>query len=386
MDNNTMAQLMTTVSSLENKVNQLTKEINKLMIDKQQFVPLGKTITPGISPKVAYDSNGMILQGMELDVSDIPQLPITQIIGLKSQLDSIVDTADVKKITNDLKKLIVSRSSESVSSATKVNYDANGFIVSGSQLTSDDIPTLPISKIDGLSDIISIINSLSESSNNSRISSNTTDNITKSGTFTKVSVDSSGRVTNGDRLTINDLPIDLINRINQLESKIIDTTPIELFNRMNTAITKKIDSNTDITPGTYSKLTVDSKGLVVSGDKLTIDDLPNLTMDCIEGLKGELNKTAKYTDIIDLNNSMSHIISSIQSIGDVNQLKTSLHLKADADQVVRLEKEFTQFKKNIAAVEENLPSELILTQLENIASRIDTIEGRLSVLESKINS
>lgn len=386
MDNNTMAQLMTTVSSLENKVNQLTKEINKLMIDKQQFVPLGKTITPGISPKVAYDSNGMILQGMELDVSDIPQLPITQIIGLKSQLDSIVDTADVKKITNDLKKLIVSRSSESVSSATKVNYDANGFIVSGSQLTSDDIPTLPISKIDGLSDIISIINSLSELSNNSRISSNTTDNITKSGTFTKVSVDSSGRVTNGDRLTINDLPIDLINRINQLESKIIDTTPIELFNRMNTAITKKIDSNTDITPGTYSKLTVDSKGLVVSGDKLTIDDLPNLTMDCIEGLKGELNKTAKYTDIIDLNNSMSQIISSIQSIGDVNQLKTSLHLKADADQVVRLEKEFTQFKKNIAAVEENLPSELILTQLENIASRIDTIEGRLSVLESKINS
>lgn len=386
MDNNTMAQLMTTISSLENKVNQLTKEINKLMIDKQQFVPLGKTITPGISPKVAYDSNGMILQGMELDVSDIPQLPITQIIGLKSQLDSIVDTADVKKITNDLKKLIVSRSSESVSSATKVNYDANGFIVSGSQLTSDDIPTLPISKIDGLSDIISIINSLSESSNNSRISSNTTDNITKSGTFTKVSVDSSGRVTNGDRLTINDLPIDLINRINQLESKIIDTTPIELFNRMNTAITKKIDSNTDITPGTYSKLTVDSKGLVVSGDKLTIDDLPNLTMDCIEGLKGELNKTAKYTDIIDLNNSMSQIISSIQSIGDVNQLKTSLHLKADADQVVRLEKEFTQFKKNIAAVEENLPSELILTQLENIASRIDTIEGRLSVLESKINS
>lgn len=386
MDNNTMAQLMTTVSSLENKVNQLTKEINKLMIDKQQFVPLGKTITPGVSPKVAYDSNGMILQGMELDVSDIPQLPITQIIGLKSQLDSIADIADVKKITNDLKKLIVSRSGESVSSATKVNYDANGFIVSGSQLTSDDIPTLPISKIDGLSDIISIINSLSESSNNSRISSNTTDNITKSGTFTKVSVDSSGRVTNGDRLTINDLPIDLINRINQLESKIIDTTPIELFNRMNTAITKKIDSNTDITPGTYSKLTVDSKGLVVSGDKLTIDDLPNLTMDCIEGLKGELNKTAKYTDIIDLNNSMSQIISSIQSIGDVNQLKTSLHLKADADQVVRLEKEFTQFKKNIAAVEENLPSELILTQLENIASRIDTIEGRLSVLESKINS
>lgn len=386
MDNNTMAQLMTTVSSLENKVNQLTKELNKLMIDKQQFVPLGKTITPGISPKVAYDSNGMILQGMKLDVSDIPQLPITQIIGLKSQLDSIADTADVKKITNDLKKLIVSRSSESVSSATKVNYDANGFVVSGSQLTSDDIPTLPISKIDGLSDIISIINSLSESSNNSRTSSNTTDNITKSGTFTKVSVDSSGRVTNGDRLTINDLPIDLINRINQLESKIIDTTPIELFNRMNTAITKKIDSNTDITPGTYSKLTVDSKGLVVSGDKLTIDDLPNLTMDCIEGLKGELNKTAKYTDIIDLNNSMSQIISSIQSIGDVNQLKTSLHLKADADQVVRLEKEFTQFKKNIAAVEENLPSELILTQLENIASRIDTIEGRLSVVESKINS
>lgn len=385
MDNNTMAQLMTTVSSLENKVNQLTKEINKLMIDKQQFVPLGKTITPGISPKVAYDSNGMILQGMELDVSDIPQLPITQIIGLKSQLDSIADTADVKKITNDLKKLIVSRSSESVSSATKVNYDANGFIVSGSQLTSDDIPTLPISKIDGLSDIISIINSLSESSNNSRIS-NTTDNIIKSGTFTKVSVDSYGRVINGDKLTINDLPIDLINRINKLESKIIDTTPIELFNRMNTAITKKIDSNTDITPGTYSKLTVDSKGLVVSGDKLTIDDLPNLTMDCIEGLKGELNKTAKYTDIIDLNNSMSQIISSIQSIGDVNQLKTSLHLKADADQVVRLEKEFTQFKKNIAAVEENLPSELILTQLENIASRIDTIEGRLSVLESKINS
>ena len=93
------------------------------------------------------------------------------------------------------------------------------------------------------------------------------------------------------------------------------------------------------------------------------------------------NKYATYEDIINLNDGMSTVMGSIQSIGDINQVKTSLELKAEADDVLRLRKEFDQFRESVMRVEETFPTELIIKRLETIDDTLSTIEGRISVLE-----
>ncbi len=382
MDTEKLSSLINNVESLKLQINQLTKEINKIKIDGQRYLSINKSITPGVAAKVAYDTNGLVLKGMKLDPSDIPNLQISQIIGLKNILDNVADSSDIKKITSKIENMIVKKSNIPVNTATKISYDLNGFVCSGSPLLPEDIPLLPIEKIDGLVDLIA-----SFKSNNKKITEENSDTIiTKSGTYTKVSIDSKGRVINGEKLNTNDLPIDFINRIINLESSILNSAPLDLVNKLSESMTKKINANKEITPGTYTKVSIDSKGLVTNGDKLNIDDLPELTIDCIKDLKSELNKKAKYSDIADLNDFMSHTINSIQSIGDINKLKSIINNKAEADSVSRLEKEFVTMKNMLSSMQESLPLELILKQLEDINSRIDSIEGKISVLEKNIFS
>lgn len=376
--------LFNNVDSLTAKVDQLTKEINGLKIDEQQYVPMNRSISPSIAPKIAFDSNGLVLKGMPLDPSDIPDIQISQVSGLKNILDNIADPADLKKLSADIKSMIIKRSNTPSKSGTKINYDDNGFVVSSSDLSVDDIPTLPMSKIDGLSDIIGIIKSMSDI--NSVSHGTTVENrITKSGTFTKVSIDQNGRVINGERITSNDLPIDFVNRVNQIESMILNAAPVDVIDKMNKSLLKKVDANASITPGSYTKVDVDDKGLVTGGRELTISDLPELTIDDITGLKKELNLTAKYTDIADLNDAISHITSNLHTIGDINQLKTSVKLKADADQVGRIEKELASVKEIVTTMQELIPVEFILTELKSIDEKISTIEGKIAVLENKIS-
>lgn len=373
------------VESLTAKVDQLTKEINGLKIDEQQYVPMNRSISPSIAPKIAFDSNGLVLKGMPLDPSDIPDIQISQVSGLKNILDNIADPADLKKLSADIKNMIVKRSNNPSKSGTKINYDENGFVVSSSDLSVDDIPTLPMSKIDGLSDLIDIIKSISDI-NSASHGSVTESHITKSGTFTKVSIDQNGRVVNGERITSNDLPIDFVNRINQMESMILNAAPVDVIDKMNKSLLKKVDANPNpIIPGSYVKVSVDSKGLVTGSGDLTVSDLPELTIDDITGLKKELNQTAKYTDIADLNDAISKITSNLHTIGDITQLKTSVKLKADADQVGRIEKELASVKEIVTTMQEMIPVEFILTELKTIAEKISTIEGKIAVLENKIS-
>lgn len=381
-DNLRIAQLTKDVELLESQVKKLTQELNKLQIDNHSYITTNPSITPGIYPKIAFDSNGLVLKGLSLDPSDIPEISITQVSGLKSILDNIASAADIKKVSADIKSSIIKRSNESIGTATKVNYDANGFVVSGSSLTPDDIPNLPMEKVEGLIDIIDIIKSVTDSASNIQSTRNI-DNITKSGTYTKVSVDSTGRVTGGDRLSINDLPVDLINRLNDIELSVVNAAPLELVDRLSKSMLNKIDSVSSVRPSTYTKVTVDSNGLVTKGANLTIDDLPELTIDSISGLKSELNRMAKYSDIADLNDSVSRIISNMQSISDINQIKSSLNQKAEADALSRLEKEFRVVRDNVAQIEESIPSEFILSKLNDIDQKLTTIEGRLYVLENR---
>ena len=384
MENNQqMINISKQIESLGLQIDQIKKEINRLKIDEGRYIPKERSITPGIAAKIAYDSNGLVLKGSKLDVSDIPTLPISHIDGLKSTLDNVMSSADVKKITSEIKESMIRRSNNSIATATKVNYDANGFVVSGSNLTADDIPSLPMDKITGLVDIIRIMDDMSKAQ--SKVSNDpTTREAFKSGTFTKVNVDSLGRVINGDRLTTDDIPIDLINRLVRLENLSVGFAPLQLVEKISKSMMSKIDSNSATHAGTFAKVSVDSNGLVTGGGNLTVDDLPELTIDMISGLKASLNKCASYEDIANLNDGMSKIMGSIQSISDINQVKATLQSKADADDVVKLRKDFDQFRSSVMRTEETFPAELVIKRLDMIDNSLSVLEGRLSVLEKEI--
>lgn len=370
------------IEKLERKVDKLTKELNAYGIDIQLYIAANPPIIPGIATKIAYDKNGLVLKGMQLDATDIPELPISHISGLQTALNNIPDMVDIKKLTSEMKSSIIRRSNESVGTATKVNYDANGFIVSTSPLLPDDIPSLPMDKIDGLTDIIDIIKSLTDNPVRTSLVDNPV--ITHAGTYTKVSVDSYGRVISGEKLNIHDLPADLINRMNQIESSMVNCASSEQLDKISKRLLDKVDSNSPIRPGTYTKVSVDDKGLVVSGGNLTISDLPLLTIDCIDGLTRELNQTAKYTDIADLNDSISQLIGSTPSMSDVNQLKMSVKLKAEADDVCRLEKEIEKIQDDLQAVVEHIPVELIQERFRFFEDSIHNISDRLASIEDMI--
>ena len=377
------SSLIQAVEELQSTVNKLSKEINRLKMNERSSVPANQPIPPGIGCKFAYDTNGLILESLPLEQSDIPTLQISQINGLRAELDDIITEGDLKKFKSEIKSSILRRSNTPVETATKVNFDANGFVVSGSNLVADDIPNLPMSKIEGLPDIISIIESMSSPS---PVALSDTYDV-KAGTFTKVNVDTKGRVISGELLTMNDLPIDLITKINSIESIIPSLASQSTMDGIVKTLSKKVDLHSiPVEPGTYTKVNVNSNGLITYGTTLEVSDLPKLTIDDILDLKEELNKTAKYTDIIDLNNSVSKILSSIGDINHISTIENELKTKANSDTVDRMSREIESIKVLLVALEEKIPNEMILEQLDLINSSISSIEGRLSVLENKISN
>jgi phage-related tail fiber protein len=87
-----------------------------------------------------------------------------------------------------------------------------------------------------------------------------------SGTYAKVTVDTNGHVTAGASLVAGDIP--------SLDwSKIGSGKPTTLAGY---GITDAVSANAAITSGTYTKLTVDSKGLVTAGASLVASDIPSL--------------------------------------------------------------------------------------------------------------
>lgn len=380
IDSITYASLLSEVEELKDTVTELSKTVNRLLLENGTYVPANDPITPGIATKFAYDKNGLVISPMTLESSDIPELSIEQVSGLKAQLDSSVSVADLKALKSEILSTIPSRSTKVDGTGCKINYDANGYVISDAPLLASDIPTIPMSKVDGLPDLISIIESLSTGS-----STTTTDTISvKAGTYTKVAVDSIGRVTYGSNLTLNDMPTDLLSQINEIASTIPGLASQTTMDSLMTSISKKVDANDPITPGTYTKVKVDTNGLVTDGSNLEASDLPEITIDMVTDLKSTLNNKADYSDVVDINNALSMITNNLSAISEIRSMETELKGKADADSVDRMTKEFGNLEERMEKLQEVIPNDTILLQLDKINAAISSLEGRMAIVEAKI--
>ena len=329
MNTELILELRDKIENLSISVETMKKSINSLKINDQRRVDANNPIPPGIACKVAFYKNGLIIAGIGLELSDIPQLEIDKINNLKQYLDNKASTKDLEKFKVDITNMInptIKTFNEIAGTGIKVNYNSDGRIISSSELLISDIPVLPITKIEGLIDIINDLKSKSISEDN------TIEEIpsikVSPGTYTKVNVDKYGRVTNGDKIGINDIPIEIINRLNSIESRMVNFASQNSIDIINKDLVNKITSNKSITPGTYTKVKVDSKGLITSGEKLTIRDLPELSISDINGLDKIIRNKADSLDLINLTDTVSSMVNSISKIGEIDGIKNELNDKA----------------------------------------------------------
>lgn len=370
------------VETLERAIDSLKATVNAVKLDLNERIKSNSTIVPGIATKVAFDEKGLILKGSKLEPSDLPNINIESVIGLKDILDKILSTSDLEKLRNELKSEIKTKSNLPTLTGTKVNVDDNGFVTDVLDLDLSDIPDIPIEKVTGLQDKLDLL----ESVKSSPVESTSDVNYVSAGVHTKITYDNTGRIVSGEDLTLADIPIELIGRINILENKIVSLAQSSIVDNLSKEVSKKLNANDEyVKPGTYTKLKVDSNGLVVRGDKLSIEDLPDITVTDIEGLDSILKNKANTDDIISLNDVVSTVVSSLDKVGDISKLKSELETKAKDSELKDLKNDVTHLKSLMNTLNDKLPNDMILEQLETIQTSLSNIEGRLDVLEHKFD-
>lgn len=378
-EQNVLQQFTTDITSLKEDVINIKKVINALKINEQRFVKGNNTIPPGIATKVSYDINGLIINGTKLEASDIPEITIDHINGLRRLLDEKIGNTEFERLRIEASNNVLKKGNI-IGYGTKVNYDEHGLVVSVSDLLASDIPEIPISKVDGLSDVLKLLAS------HHKEDVNVIDDIKVTpGTYCKVTYDQYGRVTSGYNLSINDIPMELITKINYIESLLPKLVTDDVVKTWINEVQKKVDSNSQITPGTYTKVNVDHKGLVTRGDKLTIRDLPELTIDDIIDLNRTLKQKAESVDLIDLSNTVSAMISSLSKIGDVSALREEVKKRAPIEDVKSIDNEVKSLKSLLNTLTEKIPNDTILEELKSINRQLSNLEGRVSLIEQQLD-
>lgn len=366
-----LTKLTDRIDRIEETIKNINQTINGYNIDKQYFVK-SNNINPGVGTKVAYDSNGLVKSSEPLSQQDIPNLDMDKISGLKDAIDNKVSSADVKGIKNQLDTIY--HHTDSVKTGTKVNVDSHGFVNDVSDLTPEDIPELSIDKISGLNDKLNQIEASIGNSNNMDSYS------IAAGSGVKIQYNEKGQVTGSESLTIDDIPNELISQINRVEGEVSKRAYSDNVSKLARAVSEKIPYNDPIEPGTYSKVNVDKNGLVVKGDKLNKSDLPELGINDISGLNESLSDKATANQLVELNEELQQVRSMVENT-NVSSNNDSKYL----DRIHRLELKVSHIEDQVNNVLQNIPGDMILKQLGFIVYQLNTISGRVSVIEKKLN-
>lgn len=377
-------ELQNKVTNLEESISDISKVINVLKIDSQLFLKRNVDIPPGIATKIAYDKNGLVIDGNKLKASDIPEITIDGVKDLRRILDEKVTKYDLSKSLESNLSLYNNAPGDIVNTGCKINYDANGRIVSSANLAIDDLPDISITDILDLSDELDLIKSQLISP--STVIEEKTVKI-EPGTFSKISFDENGHVIAGNKLSMDDIPVDITIRLNEIENKLPNFASQKTVAAMNNSISKKLDANEySIKSGTFLKVTVDSKGLVINGDsELTKKDLPELSIDDIIGLEFKLRSKADQDTLIDLTETVSMLVSNMDKIGNVLALESKIESKAEDRDLKEIQIRMKSIQTLMDTLSNKIPNDVIMEQLQNIQNELSSLSGRISTIERKMN-
>lgn len=358
-------EMQDNIAKNSNDINDIKSQLTALKLDVCNTVKRDTTMLPGSGCKVVYNKNGLITDTLPLDSADIPALPISKIKGLEDILSNTPNRAELSTISSQL--TAVRTAGAPVKCGTKVKIDSKGLVTDVVPLLPDDIPELPISKIQGLQTALS--NTRSAYVPESEVFT------VKPGTGCRVTWDNKGRVINTDRLHVEDIPSAVLDRINALEHSALNVATVADVNRIDSILVQKIDRvSGKINPGTYTKVVINQDGLVVHGTQLTKADLPQVTLQDIPGLSQALSDTEK--SISDINRRLDSIESNRNIVTSANNQEVLNKIQSQIDNIIT-----TQVWNNQPVLPDLTQ---ILAELNNIKDEVTTLSGRIIVLENEI--
>lgn len=302
-------------------------------------------ITAGTFTKVTVDTKGLITLGENLQVSDMPAEINSRLTTIETALPGFASQTDVTALQTSVANKLDKNTSITAGTHTKITYDTNGLVTNGEDLTENDIPMIPTSKVTDLdttlsgkastadlSSLTSTVNSKAdasalasfETSTNDALATKVTSNADiTAATHSKITYDSKGLVTDGSDLVQADIPNIEISQVNGLSDALANSsggsgvvlsnntdntvqaswtggntaklvTDVSLATSLTglattTQLDSKLDKNTDIVAGSGTKITYDTKGLVLSSTNITVDDIPSLTISKITDLQTSLD-------------------------------------------------------------------------------------------------
>lgn len=372
MDTQLLQTLQNKISDLEVLVNDMNRKISTLELDKQFFLKKNDKILPGLSTKIAFDENGLIIGNAPLTNSDIPNIEIEKINGLKEILYDKANRSDLNNIKLDLDTIFASR--DITSTGCKINYDKYGVIQSSSDLTEADIPRLSISHI---IDLEEKLNMLIKSIPNMELNNS---NIVSPDTACKVTYNENGNITSSSELNMNDLPSELISRINIIESKLVTMVGIDNITEIREKLDNKLDSNPEIAGGICSKVKIDKHGLVVETMDLVPKDL-NITIDDVNNLNNLLLNKVDRSELTNLSTTVSMLVDSFNKITDTSQLEESIKNKVDISEVDNIKSTLSKINSKLEVLL-SVDNKYVIDSILSIRNEIKLLDNRILKLES----
>ena len=359
-----MQDIENRINAIEGKLDDILKFIAAFKIDRQLMIQRNEKIKSGVACKVAYNSDGLIVGVQPLSSADIPEIPMTKITGLEDTVGAFATTAQLDLVNKRIDSLITH--TKVSKTGTKVNVDSKGFVTDVSDLLEDDIPFLSIEKIKGLRETLDELKMAISTKPESP------DGITKAGIGCKVEYDNMGRVIASHQLQEEDIPHTIFTRLNELESALSSKASAEDVTNLTEELTKKADKITT-TPGVYHKVQVNSNGQVVSGEEISLNDLPDIPIEKVSTLKETLVDTVPHDEFVDAMNNLSSLESKMRSIATPEPVRNT------KDDISPLSAKLDEIQSKVDRLASANP---VKDELEQIRSDIAELGARISIIEN----
>lgn len=300
--------------------------------------------------------------------------------------------------------------------ATKVAVNEDGTITQIFPLTADDIPLLPISKVDGLSETIetlkdsvitkTIVNEV-PAVTEFKIQNLSVDDLPdipmekiKGLTEVLILIETSPcrapdapeavnlppiEIIKYKDITIDVLPRELINQVNAISTTLTSLATKDSVEGLRKDVMGKLDANQPIEDGTFGIVRVDRKGLVVSGREIGMGDLPTSLSDDIYEIKRTMFSKADHNEVVELMNQLNSFINSMVQL-DLGNIKNSIAEKCTKEEMHRVEAIVEGLVKKVAVPPTPAPDQSLLDEIQQLRSQITSLEGLVINLQQKVAS
>lgn len=351
-----MSDVNERLDNIESALADIQKFIAAFNIDKQLFIRRDNEATSGRGTKVTVNKDGIVVGVDDLNPADVPTLPMSKINGLSEALSDTISRKQLEIINSRIDKVL--SPGKVVKTGTKVNVDENGLVQGVTDLIEEDIPQLSMSKINGLSEALSVLSN----------------NVAKKEVPQVEMIQETFKP-----LRESDLPESVLERISNLQSNMANTVTLEQLEQLAKVLNQKTDSISS-EPGVYTKVQVNEYGQFVTGDKLEKSDLPKLSIPDIEGLEQYTKNAVDIAEFNDVKASISSIESRMTTVSELLTLRGKIDQLLSDPTINNLQTQVNELDGKVSSM---LYDNSVNQEIDSIREQLITLSSRITELEKK---